>query len=148
MTVSAVLDAAGRRRSPATLPGYHAGRPPRNKGVQYPADPPNVEEVVAVMSHARDNRHGWRLRALIVVLWRGGLRIQEALALSEPHANAVFAVEHLHVNWNEQAVKAAEEYLKTSSFSCLGLTEQLSSEDGSKFTATQAEYAANKVGLC
>ena len=34
-----LLDAAGRRRSPATLPGYHAGRPPRNKGRRYPADP-------------------------------------------------------------------------------------------------------------
>ena len=44
MTVSVVLDAAGRRRSPATLPGYHAGRPPRNKGRLYPADPPTVEE--------------------------------------------------------------------------------------------------------
>jgi hypothetical protein len=32
MTVLSVLDAAGRRRSPATLPGYHPGRPPRNKG--------------------------------------------------------------------------------------------------------------------
>ena len=29
MTVSAALDAADRRRSPATLPGYHAGRAPR-----------------------------------------------------------------------------------------------------------------------
>jgi hypothetical protein len=28
------LDAAGRRRSPATLPGYHAGRPPPNKGMR------------------------------------------------------------------------------------------------------------------
>ncbi len=27
--------------------------------------------------------HGWRLRAMIVVLWRAGLRIQEALALGE-----------------------------------------------------------------
>jgi hypothetical protein len=26
------LDAAGRPRSPATMPGFHAGRPPRNKG--------------------------------------------------------------------------------------------------------------------
>ena len=39
MTISAVLDSAGRRRSPATLPGFHAGRPPRNKGMRYPADP-------------------------------------------------------------------------------------------------------------
>ncbi len=84
MTISAVLDSAGRRRSPATLPGLHAGRPPRNKGMRYPADPPTVEEIVAVMRNAGDNRHGWRLRALIVVLWRGGLRIQEALALAEP----------------------------------------------------------------
>ncbi len=33
------LDAAGHRRSPATMPGYHAGRPPRDKGEEYPADP-------------------------------------------------------------------------------------------------------------
>ena len=78
-----VLDAAGRRRSPATLPGYHAGRPPRNKGMHYPADPPTVEEIVAVMRHTPDDHHGSRLRAMIVVLWRAGLRIQEALALAE-----------------------------------------------------------------
>jgi site-specific recombinase XerD len=29
------------------------------------------------------DRHGLRLRTLIVVLWRGGLRIQEALSLIE-----------------------------------------------------------------
>ena len=83
MTVLSVLDTAGRRRSPATLPGYHAGRPPRNKGMRYPADPPTVDEIVAVMRHASDDRHGWRVRAMIVVLWRAGLRIQEALALAE-----------------------------------------------------------------
>jgi hypothetical protein len=83
MTLLSALDSAGRRRSPATLPGYHAGRPPRNKGVRYPVDPPTVEEIVAVMRQAADDRHGWRLRAMIVVLWRAGLRIQEALALAE-----------------------------------------------------------------
>jgi site-specific recombinase XerD len=81
MTV--LLDAAGRRRSPATLPGYHAGRPPRNKGMQYPADPPTIDEIVAVMRHTRGDRHGWWLRAMIVVLWRAGLRVQEALSLAE-----------------------------------------------------------------
>jgi site-specific recombinase XerD len=83
MSVLSGLDAAGRRRSPATMPGYHAGRPPRNKGMRYPADPPTVDEIAAVMRHASDDRHGWRLRAMIVVLWRAGLRVQEALALTE-----------------------------------------------------------------
>src|SRR2546423_6772222 len=83
MTVSSMLDSAGRRRSPATLPGFHAGRAPRNKGMLYPADPPTVEEIVCVMRHASETSHGWRLRAMIVMLWRGGLRVQEALALSE-----------------------------------------------------------------
>ena len=35
------------------------------------------------MRHASDDPHGFRLRAMIVMLWRGGLRIQEALALGE-----------------------------------------------------------------
>ncbi len=57
-----LLDAAGRRRSPATLPGFHAGRPPRNKGRRYPADPPRIEEIVAVMRRTGDDPHGRRLR--------------------------------------------------------------------------------------
>ena len=48
MTDVSALDVAGRRRSPVTMPGYHAGRPPRNKGMQYPADPFTVDEIVAV----------------------------------------------------------------------------------------------------
>jgi integrase len=78
-----LLDAAGRRRSPVTLPEFHAGRPPRNKGMRYPADPPTIEEIVTVMRRAGDRAHGHRLRGPIVVLWRAGLRIHEALALAE-----------------------------------------------------------------
>jgi hypothetical protein len=48
-TQPSLFDVAGRRRSPATLPGHHGGRPPRNKGVRYPADPPTVDEIIAVM---------------------------------------------------------------------------------------------------
>jgi site-specific recombinase XerD len=77
------VDAAGRRRSPATLPGYHAGKEPANKGRTYPADPPTIDEIVAVMRQAGDSRHGLRAPALIVILWRSALRIQEALALAE-----------------------------------------------------------------
>jgi len=35
------------------------------------------------MRNAGDDRDGVRLRGVIVVLWRAGLRISEALALSE-----------------------------------------------------------------
>ena len=56
---------------------------PGNKGRRYPADPPRVEEIVAVMKAAGDRPFGQRLRGLIVVLWRAGLRISEALALTE-----------------------------------------------------------------
>jgi hypothetical protein len=35
------------------------------------------------MRHAGDGVHGARARGLIVVLWRAGLRIQEALSLAE-----------------------------------------------------------------
>jgi len=51
--------------------------------MRYPADPPRPEEIILVMRQAGDDRHGLRLRALIAVLWRGGLRISEALALYE-----------------------------------------------------------------
>jgi integrase len=80
---SVLLDIAGPRRSPATMPGYHQGRAPRNKGDHYPADPPTVEEIVVVMRAVGDRADGHRLRALIVLLWRAGLRISEALALQE-----------------------------------------------------------------
>ena len=52
MSTYELLDTAGRRRSPATLPGLHAVRAPRNKGRRYPADPPPVEEIIAVMRRA------------------------------------------------------------------------------------------------
>jgi site-specific recombinase XerD len=73
-----LLDAAGDRR----------GCPPRNKGLRYPADPPSVEEIVAVMRQAGDGIFGVRVRGLIVVLWRGGLRISEGLALAESDLDA------------------------------------------------------------
>jgi integrase len=51
--------------------------------VRYPPDPPTVEEIIAVMHAAGDGAEGLRLRGVIVMLWRSGLRISEALALAE-----------------------------------------------------------------
>ena len=47
-----LLDRARRRRSPATMPEFHVGRPPGNKGIRYAGDPPKVEEIIAVMRAA------------------------------------------------------------------------------------------------
>jgi site-specific recombinase XerC len=77
------VNPAGRRRSPATMAGYLAGRAPRTKGMQYPPDPPRAEEIVLVMRQAGHDRHGLRVRALTAGLWRAGLRLSEALALNE-----------------------------------------------------------------
>ena len=83
MSASPPLDSLGRRRSPAAVPGYLAGRRPRSKGRRYPPDPPRTEEIIAVMRCCGDGLHGDRARGLIVLLWRAGLRIQEALDLTE-----------------------------------------------------------------
>jgi site-specific recombinase XerD len=77
------FDAAGRRRSSATLPDFHAGRPPANKGRRYAADPPTVDEIIAIMRVARNAPYGNRLNGLIVVLCRVGLGVNEALSLTE-----------------------------------------------------------------
>jgi integrase len=83
MPSTTLLDACGRRRSPATLSSFHQGRAPRNKGQRYPADPPTVEEIIAVMHAAGDDHDAVRSCGLTVVLWRAGLRISEALTLNE-----------------------------------------------------------------
>ena len=53
-----LLDRAGRHRSPATMPGFHVGRPPRNKGLRYPAVPPGGGDH---RGHARRRRRRARL---------------------------------------------------------------------------------------
>ena len=83
MQSTQLLDRAGRRRSPATTSEFHKGLSPRNKGLQYPPDPPTVQEIVAARHAAGDTPEGIRLRGIIVVLWRAGLRISEALSLNE-----------------------------------------------------------------
>jgi site-specific recombinase XerD len=78
-----LVDVTGRQRSPAAMPGHCAGLAPPNKGQLYPADPPTVEEIILVMRQAGPSRYADRTRGLIAILWRAGLRISEALGLTE-----------------------------------------------------------------
>jgi hypothetical protein len=83
MSEPRLVDVTGRMRSPAATPGHWAGCAPPNKGQRYPADPPTVEEIILVMRQAGPGPYADRTRALIAILWRAGLRISEALALTE-----------------------------------------------------------------
>jgi integrase len=82
MNTESLLDVACRRRSLATLPGYMLAvrRATRACTTQRT---PRIEEIVAVMRAAGRGANGDRLRGLLVVLWRGGLRIADALELGE-----------------------------------------------------------------
>jgi len=83
MSEPKLADVTGRMRSPAATPGHWAGCAPPSKGQRYPADPPTVEEIILVMRQAGRGAYADRTRALIAILWRAGLRISEALALTE-----------------------------------------------------------------
>jgi site-specific recombinase XerD len=78
---SSIVQAGGGRRQRCLVFTRVARRATRVCATRL--NPPKVEEIVAVMRAAGDGAHGRRLRGLIVILWRAGLRIQEALALTE-----------------------------------------------------------------
>lgn len=82
MSEQTLADVTGRLRSPAATPGHWAGCAPPNKGLRFPADPPTVEEIILVMREAGSGNYADRMRGLIAILWRAGLRISEALALT------------------------------------------------------------------
>ena len=62
-------------------------------------------------------------------------------------ADATYAVDHIEVNWNEQAAKSAKSYLDMTHFSRKGLIQQLESSAGDGYTHAQAVYGVNKAGL-
>ncbi len=64
-----------------------------------------------------------------------------------PEADAVYAVDHVSVNWNEQAVRAATQHLAERSFSREGLIHHLEARYGDGFTHAEALYGVNHIGL-
>jgi hypothetical protein len=81
---------------------------------------------------------------------RAGLIQQLSSSAGSGYAveDATVAVDSLSVDWNEQAVRSAKEYLEMSGFSCKGLINQLSSSAGSHYTVAQATYGAKQAGAC
>ncbi len=69
------------------MPGFRRARSVTTGEATRPTH--RVDEIVAVMRCAGEQASGLRARALIVLLWRAGLRISEALALAETDLDAV-----------------------------------------------------------
>jgi hypothetical protein len=84
---------------------------------------------------------------------RTGLLKQLTSAAGEgfPAADAEFAVARLEseggVDWNAEAAKSAQSYLKMTTFSRQGLIEQLTSSSGEGFTPAQAAYGVSTTEL-
>lgn len=76
-----------RDRSPITQRGWNAGRPAPNKGKRFPATPPTNAEMLRMLALCGHGKVGRRNHALLVCLWRAGLRVSEALALKPYHVN-------------------------------------------------------------
>ena len=69
--------------SAITKPGYHAGRVAPNRGQKFPPEVLSADEVKALLSGCSNRApSGIRNRALIAVMYRAGLRLSEAIALS------------------------------------------------------------------
>lgn len=62
-------------------------------------------------------------------------------------ADAMFAVNHIKVNWDQQAALAAKGYMQLGGFSYSSMVQQLESSAGSGFTYAQAVHGAKSVGL-
>ena len=75
-------DRRGHVRPAVTLPGHKAGEHPPNYAQKLPAEvytPDEMRRLIAACG--RRGPGGLRNRALIIVLWRAGLRTAEAMAL-------------------------------------------------------------------
>lgn len=74
-------------RSSITMPGFRKGEKPPNHGLTFPPDPLTPEETLRVLAACGGGKTGVRNRAILVCLWRSGLRISEALALKPHHVD-------------------------------------------------------------
>lgn len=88
-TVDATKDALGRNRSPATMPGYHKGRVPRNKGKKLPAEILTPEEIGRLLdSFAYTTKIGRRNRAVVQLMYRAEAKIGQIIQLQRRHYDA------------------------------------------------------------
>jgi site-specific recombinase XerD len=86
-----------KRRPLQTRKGSHAGEPSPRKGRRFPPEVLSEDEATGLLRACSTRAAtGMRNRALIVMLWRTGLRLAEALALKASDIDAEGVVRVLH----------------------------------------------------
>ena len=110
--------------------------PVEEPAVQKDAEPElTVEDAVAdAQEKVSDPYSGYSEKGVIEYLEGKGHSTEDA----------TYAVQNIDVDWNEQAVKFAEAYMRRTSLSGEKIVEQLMYEG---FTGEQAVYAALELGL-
>jgi integrase/recombinase XerD len=95
--MSDLVDRCGRKRSPATMPGFRKGQKPANFGKRYPQEVLSEEQVLTLIDgQSRTSATGLRNRALIAFMWRSGARVGcEALRLEVGDLN--FGASTVHI---------------------------------------------------
>jgi integrase/recombinase XerD len=92
-----------RHKSRITEPGYHKGRRAPSKGKKLYADVFTRAEIMSLLDQCNCGRTGLRDRALIVTLWRTGLRISEAVNLRRSDVNLEDRTIRVHGTKDEKA---------------------------------------------
>ncbi len=115
----------------AFCPHQHGKVPP-------PLTPPEQQAIISAKSYLQMSGFS-----------RSGLIQQLSSSSGEglSYKVAVFAVNHVHADWNAEAVQSAKSYMQMGGYSRASLIDQLHSRSGEGFTLAQATYAANRVGL-
>jgi hypothetical protein len=104
-----------------------------------PAPPPAPSETVSQKNALKKAESYLRFSAFS----RGDL-IDQLVYNQFSTEDATWAVDHVKVDWNEQAAKKAKSYLEFSAFSRGDLIDQLLYN---QFTPAQAEYGVSQSGL-
>ena len=58
---------------------------------------------------------------------------------------AQYAIDHVQVDWNANALQKAKNYQETMGMSPAAIKDQLTSEYGEKFTEEEAQYAIDHL---
>lgn len=87
--LTALFSRVRRRRLQPTItqPGFRKGQKPPNWQRSFPPDPLTPDETMQILDACGGGKTGIRNRAILVVLWRSGLRISECLALLPHHVD-------------------------------------------------------------